>query len=146
MQLHELKPTQKIKSKKRVGRGGKRGTYSGRGMKGQKSRAGHRIRPASRDLIQRLPKWRGFKFRPLKSKSVVISISALAGKIKNNIINRQTLLQAGLIRQSDRKIKILGPKKEEIKQAFQIEGLEVSKKLKKAIEASGGNIVTKREA
>ena len=140
MQLHELKPTQKIKSKKRVGRGGKRGTYSGRGMKGQKSRAGHRIRPAERDLIQRLPKLRGSKFKPLKPKPVIINIDNLARKVKSNIINKQTLLEAGLIRKSDRKIKILGPKKGEIKQAFQIDGLGVSKKLRKAIEASGGSV------
>jgi len=40
MQLHQLKPNHKKKSRKRVGRGGKKGTYSGKGMKGQKSRAG----------------------------------------------------------------------------------------------------------
>ena len=61
MQLHELRPVHKNKSKKRIGRGGKRGTYSGRGMKGQKSRAGRKIRPAIRDLIQRTPKLRGAK-------------------------------------------------------------------------------------
>lgn len=59
MQLHQVQPTHKNKSKKRIGRGGKRGTYSGRGMKGQKSRAGRKIRPAVRDLIQRTPKLRG---------------------------------------------------------------------------------------
>jgi len=59
MQLHQVQPIHKNKSKKRVGRGGKRGTYSGRGMKGQKSRAGRKIRPAVRDLIQRTPKLRG---------------------------------------------------------------------------------------
>jgi len=61
MQLHEIQPDHKNKSKKRIGRGGKRGTYSGRGMKGQKSRAGHKIRPAIRDLMQRTPKLRGSK-------------------------------------------------------------------------------------
>ncbi|KKU11931.1 MAG: hypothetical protein UX16_C0001G0027 [Parcubacteria group bacterium GW2011_GWB1_45_7] len=61
MQLHELKPTTVNKGKKRIGRGGKRGTYSGKGMKGQKSRAGRRIRPAIRDLMQRTPKLRGAK-------------------------------------------------------------------------------------
>ena len=61
MQLHELRPTEERKAKKRVGRGGKRGTYSGRGMKGQKARAGRRIRPAMRDLMQRTPKLRGVK-------------------------------------------------------------------------------------
>jgi len=87
-----------------------------------------------------LPKLRGFKFKPLKSKPLIINIGNLAAKVKSNIINRQTLLEAGLIGKSDRKIKILGPKKGEIKQAFQIEGLEVSKKLRKAIEASGGRV------
>ena len=59
MQLHEIKPVHKNESRKRIGRGGKRGTYSGKGMKGQKSRAGKKIRPAVRDLIQRTPKLRG---------------------------------------------------------------------------------------
>lgn len=61
MQLHQISPAHKANNqdKKRIGRGGKRGTYSGHGMKGQKARAGHRIRPAERDLIQHLPKLRG---------------------------------------------------------------------------------------
>lgn len=140
MQLHEIRPINKKKNKKRVGRGGKRGTYSGRGMKGQKSRAGHRIRPAERDLIQRLPKLRGFKFKPLKSKPAIINIDDLARKVKSDIIDRQTLIEAGLIRKSDTKIKILGPKKGEIKRAFQIKDLAVSKKLRKTIEAAGGSV------
>ncbi|MEK7341913.1 MAG: uL15 family ribosomal protein, partial [Candidatus Binatota bacterium] len=49
MDLSNLKPAPGSKKKrKRVGRGGKRGTYSGRGSKGQKSRAGARIRPGFR--------------------------------------------------------------------------------------------------
>ncbi|MDE2144662.1 MAG: hypothetical protein KGJ01_01695 [Patescibacteria group bacterium] len=59
MQLHELSPLHKNKEEKRIGRGGKRGTFSGRGTKGQRARAGHRIRPAERDLIQHMPKLRG---------------------------------------------------------------------------------------
>jgi len=138
MQLHQLKPPIKSKKKKRVGRGGKRGTYSGRGQKGQKARAGHRIRPAERDLIQRLPKLRGFKFKPLKPKPVVVNLSDLEKKIKGNIINRQTLLEAGLIRKSDKRVKILG--NGEVKRAFRIEGLELSQSARKKIEAAGGKI------
>ena len=52
MQLHTLKRKTKNKTKKRVGRGGKRGTYSGKGLKGQKSRAGKKIRPEIRDIIK----------------------------------------------------------------------------------------------
>jgi large subunit ribosomal protein L15 len=59
MNLHQLVPVHKAKNKKRIGRGGKRGTYSGRGVKGQKARAGSRIRPGTRDLIQSIPKLRG---------------------------------------------------------------------------------------
>ncbi|MBZ1348680.1 MAG: hypothetical protein KY053_00355 [Candidatus Liptonbacteria bacterium] len=61
MQLHELQPIYKNKPKKRIGRGGKKGNYCGRGLKGQKSRAGHRIRPAEREFVLRLPKLRGKK-------------------------------------------------------------------------------------
>jgi len=59
MQLHQLQANHPNLAKKRIGRGGKRGTTSGRGTKGQHSRAGRRIRPAERDFIQRLPKLRG---------------------------------------------------------------------------------------
>ncbi|MEX2054314.1 MAG: hypothetical protein WD883_02130 [Candidatus Colwellbacteria bacterium] len=59
MQLHELQPTHKNKTKKRIGRGGKRGTFSGKGVKGQKSRAGRKLRPGTRDLMQQTPKLRG---------------------------------------------------------------------------------------
>ncbi len=154
MQLHQLKPTTKSRKRKRVGRGGKRGTYSGRGMKGQKSRAGHKIRPAERDLIQRLPKLRGFKFKSLKLKPAVINLSDLEKKLKDNIINRQTLLEAGLIRKSDKKVKILG--NGEIKKPFVIEGLKVypvgsrrlsfgvSKKAKIKIEAAGGQVLLQK--
>jgi len=78
MQLHELQPTNKKKTKKRVGRGGKRGTYSGRGIKGQKSRAGRKIRPAIRDLMQRTPKLRGAKNQASRHKK------AKQTKRKNN--------------------------------------------------------------
>ncbi|GIW65068.1 MAG: 50S ribosomal protein L15 [Candidatus Parcubacteria bacterium] len=57
MQINQL--NFRLKKRKRLGRGGKRGNYSGRGMKGQKSRAGHRIRPALRDFILKIPKKRG---------------------------------------------------------------------------------------
>lgn len=64
MQLHQIEV--KKKEKKRIGRGGKRGTYCGRGIKGQKSRAGAKIRPAIRDLIKKIPKIRGYRFKSKK--------------------------------------------------------------------------------
>lgn len=141
MQLHELKPIHKSKSKKRVGRGGKRGTYSGKGTKGQKSRAGHRIRPAERDLIQRLPKLRGFKFKPLEAMSLVINVGDLEKKIKGNIINRQIFIESGFLGKNDkRRIKILGDG--EVKKAFHVEGCEISSRAREKILAAGGKIIT----
>ncbi len=138
MQLHQLQPTIKSKNKKRIGRGGKRGTYSGKGQKGQKARAGHRIRPAERDLIQRLPKLRGYKFKPLKRKPAVLNLSDLEKKIKGDIINKETLFQAGLIKKTDKNIKILA--NGEIKKPFKIEGIKISESAKKKIESAGGSV------
>ena len=53
MQIHQVKPKTRLKTKKRVGRGGKKGTYSGRGVKGQKARAGHKLAPAIRGIIKK---------------------------------------------------------------------------------------------
>ena len=139
MQIHELRPIHKSKSKKRVGRGGKRGTYSGKGTKGQSSRAGHRIRPAERDLIQRLPKLRGHKFKPLGARSFVINVGDLEKKIKGNIINRQILVESGFLRKNDkRRIKILGDGK--VEKAFRVEGCEISSGAKEKILAAGGTM------
>ena len=55
MQVHQLTVSKFRKTKKRIGRGGKRGTYSGRGQKGQKARAGAKIKPEVRELILKFP-------------------------------------------------------------------------------------------
>jgi len=68
MNLSELKSKTKRKSAKRVGRGGKRGTYSGKGTKGQKSRAGAGFKQGFRGgdnrLWQFFPKLRGATKKP----------------------------------------------------------------------------------
>jgi large subunit ribosomal protein L15 len=114
MQLHELKPTHKPKKKKRIGRGGKRGTYSGRGIKGQKSRAGRKIRPEIRDFIKKIPKKRGYKFKA-KPKPQIVNLKDLekvfsvSGEKDTIIITPKALFKAGLIGKVDsRGVKILG--------------------------------------
>lgn len=117
----------KDKRKKRVGRGGKRGTTSGRGTKGQKSRAGHRIRPAERDLLIRLPKLRGYKNKSIKIKLPVLNIGKLE-KSKETVFNKKTIGN----------VKILGGG--ELKKAITIEGLPVSQAAKNKIKKAGGII------
>jgi large subunit ribosomal protein L15 len=139
MELHQLQPKTKNKGKKRIGRGGKRGTTSGRGQKGQSSRAGHKKRPAERDIILKLPKFRSQKKPALKkAEKRIINISDLERKT-DGIVNKKVLFEAKLINSLDAKVKILG--KGRIVKKFQIEGIEVSKKLKEKIEKSGGKVI-----
>lgn len=137
MQIHEIKITYKRKSVKRIGRGGKRGTTSGRGTKGQKARAGHRIRPAERDMIQRLPKLRGYKFKSLEPKTVAINLGDLEKKVKANIINAEALIKSGLMKKGEG-VKILGVG--DVKRALELQGLKVSVSAVKKIEAAGGKV------
>ena len=80
MKLHEL-PKHK-KRVQRIGRGGKRGTTAGRGTKGQRSRSGHRIRPAERDLIMRIPKQRGYRNKRKTGIVKVFNLGVLSEKLK----------------------------------------------------------------
>lgn len=148
MQLHQLKPIHKLKKPKRVGRGGKKGHYSGRGMKGQKSRAGANFKPLIRDLFKRYPKLRGCRFksknREQRAKIVILNLEILEKKFKpGEKINPPALLEKGLIRRIRRKVpevKILG--KGELTKALIIEDCLVSKQAKEKIEKAGGTIKT----
>ncbi len=66
MQIHNLKRVHKNKGDRLVGRGGKRGKTAGRGGKGQTARSGNKRRPELRDIIKRLPKNRGYKFKSIQ--------------------------------------------------------------------------------
>ena len=66
MQIHNLKRIHKNKKDRIVGRGGKHAKTSGRGGKGQTARAGNKRRPELRDIIKKLPKNRGYKFKSIR--------------------------------------------------------------------------------
>jgi large subunit ribosomal protein L15 len=143
MELHQLKATHKRKSKKRVARGGKRGTYSGKGVKGQKSRSGRKMQPIIRELIKRYPKKRGYKQNPKKREAVLeINLEVLEKKFKSgDKVNPKLLLQKGIIGKIKRKmpkVKILG--KGELKKKLIVEDCEVSEGARKKIENSKGVI------
>ncbi len=146
MQLHQLKPIHKLKKRKRIGRGGKRGTYSGRGMKGQRSRAGAKFKPLIRSVIKRYPKLRGYKFKPKiksqKSKTTVLNLDFLEKKfLSQEKITPAVLIEKKIIRRIKRKIpkvKILG--KGKITKKLIIEGCQVSKEAKEKIKKAGGTI------
>lgn len=91
MQLHELKPIHPRKRRKRVGRGGKRGTFSGRGTKGQKSRAGASVRPGFRGGDT--PLWKVFPKQRGAGKKVEVKRGS-PNKLKKNKIMRKTRMPA----------------------------------------------------
>lgn len=147
MQLHDFtKSVGQRKRPQRIGRGGKRGTTSGRGQKGQKSRSGHSIRPAQRDLILRLPKLRGFANKPDTGRLSVFNLSTLETKFKkfaagkhNVLINIEALKEAKMLTKTFRGIvKILS--KGEITIPITIKGLKVSASAKAKIEKAGGKV------
>ena len=99
MQLHELKRVNANRTKKRVGRGGKRGKTSGRGHKGQKARAGGGGRPELRDIIKRLPKRRGYgknRARTINASLVKAEVVNL-GVINTHFGNDDTVTPAALL-------------------------------------------------
>ena len=142
MQVHELKPNHTSKGRKRVGRGGKKGTYSGKGNKGQAARAGRKMVPIIRELIKRYPKLKGYRSFVLQDNLVVINLDILQKNAKEGqIINPANLIKLGIINMIKGKtpeVKILG--KGKISKNLVIENCKVSKTAKEAIEKAGGVI------
>ncbi len=147
MQIHQLKPKNKLKKKKRIGRGGKRGTYAGRGIKGQKARAGAKMQPVIRELIKKYPKLRGYRFKSKvktqKSEVVILNLDVLDKKFKDGEkITPNLLLKRKLISKIKGKIplvKILG--RGELSKKFTIEECQLSESARKKIEKVGGKII-----
>lgn len=144
MQIQELSPIHKRKSPKRVGRGGQKGTYSGRGIKGQNSRSGRRFKPAIRELIKRYPKLRGYRFKSqfanIKFRIAVVNLDSLDRHFDaGQIVTPEALLEKKIIRRikgETPKVKILGDGK--ITKALTVENCLVSKQAKEKIEKSNG--------
>jgi large subunit ribosomal protein L15 len=143
VQLNKIFSKTKQKSAKRVGRGGKRGTFSGRGVKGQKSRSNTHLRPNYRDFIKKLPKKRGFKFKSFYEKPKAVNLDIINENFANGeIVSPKTLLEKALISRiggKDRKVKILG--NGEIKKKITIKNCLISKSAKAKIEKAGGTIM-----
>ena len=156
MDLSNLKSNTPRKNKKRIGRGGKRGTFSGHGTKGQKSRAGASVRPGFRGgdnrIWQLFPKQRGASKKPGgkgphrkhrffqlgHDKPAVLNLGFFNQFIENDLINPKLLKEKGLIR-TDRKIKVLNGG--ELNKKLQFEGFTFSKSAKSKILKNGGSII-----
>ena len=148
MQSNTLKRTHANITTPRVGRGGKRGKTSGRGTKGQKARAGHKLRPEMRDTIKKLPKLRGHgqnRSRTVRVKAphTVLNLVALENTFSaGDTVTLAVLSQKGLARSRGGHIvpvKILGAGT--LTKKLSISGVTISGTAKAAVEAAGGSVL-----
>ena len=142
MKLHELSPAEgSKKSVKRVGRGHGSGwgKTAGKGHKGQKARSGGGVRPGfeggQMPLQRRLPK-RGFN-NIFAKEIVTVNLSTLNSKFEDGAdVTAETLVAAGVVKNSFDGVKILGNGKLEKK--LNVKVTAYSESAKAAIEAAGG--------
>jgi large subunit ribosomal protein L15 len=130
-------------SKKKVQRRGRgnasrRGNYSGRGMKGQKSRSGGKSglkKLGMRNMILQMPKLRGFN---RNSKTIhIVNVGDLEKIFKTgDKITPKELFKRDLIKSSTGTVKILGDGK--LTKKFLISAHQFSKSAKQIIEKAGG--------
>jgi len=143
MQLHNLQPKHKSKSRKRIGRGGKKGTFCGKGVKGQSCRAGRKMQPMIRELIKRYPKLRGYRENPKQRPLVILTLSFLDKNFETgDKITPDVLINKELIDKIKNRVpfvKVLA--NGEIKKKLTIENCEVSVTAKEKIEKAGGKII-----
>jgi len=156
MQLSTLKPGHARKHKKAIGRGGKRGTTSGKGTKGQKSRAGATVRPGFRGgdnrIWQLFPKMRGAGKKPgnnkphhkhrffmlRHAKPAEVNLWSLSVFTEGDTVSPETLATKGLIPAGSKVVKVLGGGV--ITKRLTFNGVRMSKSAHTKIEAAGGSV------
>ena len=123
------------------GDGSSHGSYSGRGSKGQKSRAGYKMRPGFEGgqlpLIKRLPRKRGFTniFRVEYS---IVNIDRLNIFEPGSEVTPEKLVAAGVIKSQRQPVKILA--EGDIKHPLVVKANKFSASAKAKIEAAGGKV------
>ena len=156
LSLSNLKPAQKRQRRKRVGRGlaSGKGRYSGRGIKGQKSRAGsHSMRPGfeggQMPLYMRLGKQRGSTSKdampvgPHRTHTIPVNLADLERVFDDGAeVTLEALLDKRLIRNTRTDVKILG--NGELKKKLPVTAHRFSKTAAEKIEAAGGTATALR--
>ncbi len=128
---------------KRLGRGegSGHGKTCGKGHKGQKCRSGGGIpigfEGGQMPLYRKLPR-RGFNNYNFRTSYQLVNIGQLE-KLEGDTVSRETLINAGLIRDNDEGVKLLGDG--EVSKAFTVTLNKISKSAKSKIEAAGGNVI-----
>jgi large subunit ribosomal protein L15 len=157
LNLSNLKPAQARKDRKRIGRGmgSGKGRYSGRGLKGQKSRSGsHKMRPGfeggQNPLYMRLGKKRGpyskdaMPMGPHRTSTQPVNVAALEERFDAGAeVTPEALLDKGLIRSTRVDVKLLG--QGELTKTLSIAVHAASASAREKVEAAGGSLTLLRE-
>ena len=152
LNLHSLQPAQPRKARKRVGRGlgSGKGRYAGRGIKGQKSRAGSHAMPAGFEggqmpIDMRLPKLRGntsadaMPIGPFRTYSQPVNVRDLETRFEGGAdVTPEALVTAGLLKNTRTDVKILGVG--ELTKSLSVSAHGFSKSAREKIEAAGGSV------
>jgi len=149
MQLHQLKRNKVNRRSRQIGRGGKRGTTSGRGTKGQKARAGHKIRPELRDIIKKLPKLRGYRFKARTDLGLQVVNLNILEKVftAGETVSPTTLLAKKIIEKKSNRlagVKILATGT--LTKNLTVKGCSVSANAREKIEKVGGVVLPDQQA
>jgi large subunit ribosomal protein L15 len=144
MKLHELTPAAGARrSRKRVGRGiaAGQGKTAGRGTKGQGARSGGGKAPyfegGQLPLVRRLPFKRGFT-NIRKIQYAEVNVGRLQGFDAGAEIDPLTMAAAGLIREPERPVVVLGVGV--LRTALKVKAHRFSKTAREKIEAAGGSV------
>ena len=156
LNLSNLRPAQARKDRKRVGRGqgSGKGRYSGRGIKGQKSRAGsHKMRAGfeggQMPVYMRIGKQRGSTSKdampigPFRTYSQPVNVASLQRFDAGTEVTPELLKEAGLIRSTRQDVKILG--NGELSTKLTVVAHAVSGSAREKIEKAGGAVTLLRE-
>jgi large subunit ribosomal protein L15 len=157
LNLSNLKPSQPRKSRKRIGRGigSGKGRYSGRGIKGQKSRSGsHKMRAGfeggQNPIYMRLGKQRGGSADAMAvgphrtSTAPVNDVAALEERFDAGAeVTPESLVEKGLVRSTRVDVKLLG--QGDLSKKLSITVHAASAGAREKVEAAGGSLTLLRE-
>jgi len=156
LNLSNLKPASPRRDRKRVGRGpgSGKGRYSGRGIKGQKSRAGsHKMRAGfeggQMPIYMRLGKQRGpyskdaMPIGPHRTFMAAVNIRDLERFDAGAEVTPQLLAEAGLIRNAKTEVKILS--QGDLSKKLTVSAHAFSATAREKIEGAGGSVTALKE-
>jgi large subunit ribosomal protein L15 len=156
LNLSSLKPAQERKDRKRVGRGigSGKGRYSGRGIKGQKSRAGsHKMRAGfeggQMPIYMRLGKQRGATSKdampigPFRTSTAPVNVGSLDRFDDGAEVTPETLVDKGLLKNTKTDVKLLG--NGDLKKKLTVRVHAISATAREKVEAAGGSVALLKE-